>query len=348
MNKKAKHKKIIFGVIASAGLIFIALLVLIAGVYKYNWNNRFVAACEKIIPLPAVYMGKAGIITTGEVGEDVRSVRKFYDSQDFEQIGMRVDFSTDQGKKRLLLKEKEVLDKLIENKIIENLANKRGISISDSDVSTEVQTSINQFGNKQKLMSELARLYGWSLSDFKEKVVKPELYAEKLAEIYASEADPSTQKKKINDLFEKVTQKREDFSKVAREFSEGESAKNAGDLGWSTKNQLIQELADKAYSMKVGETSGIIESPLGFHIVKLEERKAEDGEELVHVRQIFVKKTTFGDWLKEQMKNYRIVVFLRDYQWNKDSARVEFRSEDLRQFEKNIDANSQGDPSVFP
>lgn len=334
-------------VAAAAGIIFFVLVILVVGVYKYEWNNRFMAVCEKIIPFPAAYAGKAGTVTIGEVAEDVRAVRKFYDSQDFEQIGMRIDFGTEQGKKRLRLKEKEVLDKLIENKIIEHLAKKRGVSVSDSDVESELETSIEQFGNKQRLMSELARLYGWSLADFKQKVVKPELHAEKLNEIFENETDTAAQKKKINELFARIAQKREDFSKVARESSEGESAKNGGDLGWSTKNQLIGELADKAYAMKVGETSGIIESPLGFHIVKLEEKKTEEGEDLVRLRQIFVKKTTFGDWLKEQMKDYGVILFLRDYQWNKENSRVEFRNEDLRRFEENVGVNSEGDPSVF-
>ena len=81
---------------------------------------------------------------------------------------------------------------------------------------------------------------------------------------------------------------------------------------------------------------------------KLEEKKNVDGVDMVHLRQIFVKTQTFADWLKEQMKGYSVVVFLSEYQWNKDQAVVEFKDPGMRQFEANIAANSEGDPSIFP
>lgn len=345
-NKK-RHLKLLVAIIAVSGAIFAVLLVLILGVYKYNWNNRAMLAAEKIIPFPAVYVRGAGSISMSEVKADDKAVQKFYESPDFEKIGMRVDFSTDQGQKRLQVKEKEILNKLIENKIIEALAKKRTINISDATVDQEVDSSIQQFGNRQNLMSELARLYGWTLDDFKQKVVKPELYAEKLTEAFTNETDTSTQEAKVKSLYDRVTTKKEDFAKVAKESSEGQSAENGGDLGWSTRDQLVSEMADKAFSMKQGDISEVISSPLGFHIIKLEEKKSDNGQDLVHLRQIFVKTPTFADWLKDQMKKYNVMVFLRDYQWNSGEALVEFKNPDLKKFEENLDINSQGDPSIF-
>lgn len=345
-NKK-RHLKVLIAIITVSGTIFAVLLVLILGVYKYNWNNRAILAAEKIIPFPAVYIRGAGAISMSEMKADDKAVQKFYESPDFEKLGMRVDFSTDQGQKRLQVKEKGILNKLIENRIIESLAKKRAISISDATVDQEVDSNINQFGNRQNLMSELARLYGWTLNDFKQKVVKPELYAKKLMESFSSEADTSVQEAKIKSLYDRVTAKKEDFAKVAKESSEGQSAKNGGDLGWSNKDQLVTEMADKAFLMKQGDISEVISSPLGFHIIKLEEKKSDNGQDLVHLRQIFVKTPTFADWLKDQMKKYSVMVFLRDYQWNSGEAQVEFKNPDLKKFEENLDINSQGDPSIF-
>jgi len=345
-NKKEKIKFLVI-IIVIIALIFVSLLILSLGVYKFDWNNRFMRFSEKVIPFPGVYVKGAGFVTIGEIKEDNVAVQKFYESQDFEQIGMRVDFNTDQGKKRLKVKEKDIINKLIENKIIESLAKKREIHISDATVDEEVNRNIDQFSNRQNLMSELNRLYGWSLDDFKEKVVKPELYGEKLSEAYTTEIDTSPQENKIKSLRERIATKKEDFSKVAQESSEGQSSNNGGDLGWSTKDQLVTEVADVAFSMKQGQISDVISSPLGFHIIKLEESKEDNGEALVHLRQIFVKKITFSDWLKDQMKKYQILVFLKDYQWNAGDARIEFKNSDLRSFEENLDVNSSGDPSIF-
>jgi len=350
MTKKSrlsKVKSLVFWIVFPAALIFLVLAALVFGVYRSESNNLLLKTARKVIPFPALYIKGAGFISTDEIKEDVQAVKKFYESQDFEKAGMRVDFSTEQGKKRLKVIEKGVINKLIENKIIIALAKEREINISDAVVGERVNSAIEQFGNRQNLMSDLARLYGWTLRDFEQKVVKPELYADKLEEAYGNEIDTSKEEVKINSLLERVAVKKEDFSKVATEASEGESAKNGGDLGWSTKDQLIGEVAEKAFSMKVGEISPIIKSPLGFHIVKLEEKKSEDGEEMVRIRQIFVKTVTFGDWLLDQMKKFKVVIFLKDYQWNPDKARVEFKDESMRDFENNLDVNSSGDPSVL-
>ena len=288
-----------------------------------------------------------GTISVNEIKADDASVRKFYESQDFEKIGMRVDFSTDQGKKRLQVKEKEIINKLIENKVIENLAKKRGITLTDADVATELESSIQQFGNRDNLMSDLARLYGWTIDDFEQKVVKPEMYSEKLTEIYVNNLDTSTEQAKIKSLYDRVANKKEDFAKVAKEASDGQSAANGGDLGWSTKDQLVQQVGDKTYSLNVGEISEPIESPLGFHVLKLLEKKTENGEDMVHLAQIFVKNPTYSDWLASQMKNYPVTVFLKDYEWNSSNGQVEFRDPAMRTFEQNLPANSEGDPSVF-
>lgn len=347
MRKKEKFK-ILVGVVSAVVLIFILLCALVIAVYKYDSGNRLVRLAEKIIPFPAVYVRGAGFVGLDEIKNNTAAVKKFYESQDFEKIGMRVDFGTDQGQKRLKVKEKEIINKMVENKIIEGLARKKGMVITDQMVEQRVTDSINQFGNRENLISDLARLYGWTLADFEKEVVKPELYAQNLAESYASEVNNEEQQKKANSLWEKAVKNKADFTQIARESSEGKSAENGGDLGWSTKDQLIGPVAEKAFSMKEGEISDVISSPLGFHIIKLEEKKLEDSQDLVHLRQIFVKITTFGDWLKEKMKGYSVTVFLRNYQWNASEGQAEFVNKDLQKFENNLSTNSQGDPSVFP
>ncbi|MFA6193843.1 MAG: peptidylprolyl isomerase [Parcubacteria group bacterium] len=348
-SKKEKLKKHKIWMIAgvAAGAIFVFLLFLVLVVYKFNWNNRIFSGATKIIPFPAVYVRGAGSLSVNEIKTNTASVKKFYESQDFEKIGMRVDFSTDQGAKRLAVKEKEVISKMIEDKVIENLAKKRGITLTDAAVATELESNIAQFGNKDNLMSDLARLYGWTIKDFEQKIVKPEMYSEKLAQVYMNELDTSTQQARIKSLYEKVASKKEDFAKVATENSDGQSAQSGGDLGWSTKDQLIQAVSDKAFLMKTGEISEPIESPLGFHVLKLEEKKTDNGQDLVHLRQIFVKKTTFADWLKEKTKDYSITILLKDYQWNSNEAQIEFRDPAMKSFEQSLPANSEGDPSVF-
>ena len=61
----------------------------------------------------------------------------------------------------------------------------------------------------------------------------------------------------------------EDFAKVAKEVSEDSTAATGGDLGYFTRDQMVREFAEAAWSMKVGDLSEPVRSPFGFHVIKL-------------------------------------------------------------------------------
>lgn len=87
----------------------------------------------------------------------------------------------------------------------------------------------------------------------------------------------------------------EDFAKLADEFTEDPSGKGrGGDLGWFGRGMMVKPFEDAAFALKPGEMSGVVESPFGFHIIKLEERRAPTqggGAEEVHARHILVRFT---------------------------------------------------------
>jgi peptidyl-prolyl cis-trans isomerase D len=68
----------------------------------------------------------------------------------------------------------------------------------------------------------------------------------------------------------KRAQAGEDFSKLAKEFSQDPgSAQQGGDLGWSERKVWVAPFADAAYSMKVDEIRGPVKTQFGYHILKL-------------------------------------------------------------------------------
>jgi peptidyl-prolyl cis-trans isomerase SurA len=92
-----------------------------------------------------------------------------------------------------------------------------------------------------------------------------------------------------------------DFGVTARDWSEdADSAPNGGDLGFRALSDLAsihQRLADAVQRLKVGETSGVIETPYGYHIMKLIQRDAGGQKDLTspqvqqQIRQvIFARK----------------------------------------------------------
>jgi len=77
----------------------------------------------------------------------------------------------------------------------------------------------------------------------------------------------------------------EDFAKVASEASIGPEAKRGGDLGFFERGIMPEAIDRVVFSLSVGEMSGVVKSPYGFHIFKvldLQERGGRTFAEAKH------------------------------------------------------------------
>jgi len=63
----------------------------------------------------------------------------------------------------------------------------------------------------------------------------------------------------------------EDFAGLAVELSEGPNASKGGDLGFTTRGQMVPSFDDAVWVLKAGEISDVVESNLGYHVIKVEE-----------------------------------------------------------------------------
>jgi parvulin-like peptidyl-prolyl isomerase len=340
-------------ILISGLLVFIAIYLIFSAilVYGFSLENNWLKASVKSIPYPAALIKYYHSITFGELQKNLDSVQRFYENQDLSNSGFRVDFSTPDGKKRLKIKEKYLLNKLIENRIIEILAKERGIKLTDAMVTQEIekiqsQSQIFDQGEENKL-EKLSQLYSWSVSELEEKVIKPDILRRKLEEIVKKEDTAwSSAKNKITQAQDELAKKKT-FEEVAANYSEGESAKNGGELGWFAADQMIPEIGLTCLSLEKGATSAIIESPLGFHIIQLTDKKTENDTEKFRIKQIFVKTPTFADWFLSQEKNFPVQILIKDFYWNKDKQMVEFRDPAMRDFEEYLRINFPGDISIL-
>jgi len=66
----------------------------------------------------------------------------------------------------------------------------------------------------------------------------------------------------------------EDFATLAQEASIGPSGPDGGDLGFFKKEAMVPEFGEAAFALEPGETSGPVESPFGWHVIQVEERRA--------------------------------------------------------------------------
>jgi parvulin-like peptidyl-prolyl isomerase len=62
--------------------------------------------------------------------------------------------------------------------------------------------------------------------------------------------------------------KGEKFSNVARELSLCPSGKRGGDLGTFTRGKMVKEFETAAFALEKGQTSGVVRTKFGCHIIK--------------------------------------------------------------------------------
>ena len=83
-----------------------------------------------------------------------------------------------------------------------------------------------------------------------------------------------------------------DFARVSAAFSDAPEALSGGELGYRARDRLPELFVDAVASLKKGETSGVIKSANGFHILKMIDRRGSEVHAAVtqtHVRHILVR-----------------------------------------------------------
>lgn len=110
--------------------------------------------------------------------------------------------------------------------------------------------------------------------------------------------------KEAQELLERLKQGA-DFAALAKERSQSADAKTGGDLGYVRRADMPEEF-DAAFNLKAGQISGVIRSPYGYHIFKLEDkRKAykknfdEAAGEIKAKLARAKKEEAFESWMKE-------------------------------------------------
>jgi peptidyl-prolyl cis-trans isomerase C len=90
----------------------------------------------------------------------------------------------------------------------------------------------------------------------------------------ATQEDKDAAKKKIEDVLV-LAQEGKDFAELAKEYSEGPSKTNGGDLGFFPKGAMVKPFEEVVFALeKEGDISGIVETQFGYHIIKLTGKKA--------------------------------------------------------------------------
>lgn len=135
----------------------------------------------------------------------------------------------------------------------------------------------------------------------------------------ASDASPEDDQK-AKDRAEAVlakAKKGEDFAQLAKQHSEGPSSAQEGDLGYFGRGKMIKPFEDAAFTLKVGEISGLVRTQFGYHIIKVEDKleakqlsykEAEDQVKKDLTREKTIAR--YGEYIKGLREKAKVTVNL--------------------------------------
>lgn len=90
----------------------------------------------------------------------------------------------------------------------------------------------------------------------------------------ATAADKAKAREKMVEVQKKL-KKGTDFVELARQYSEDPGSKErGGDLGYFTRGEMTPPFEKAAFGLEVGQMSDIVETDFGFHLIRVEEKKA--------------------------------------------------------------------------
>ena len=279
---------------------------------RVNMKNKFLATfvCLALL-VPAVFLAAAYLYPDTVAVVNGSSISSTTLDRKYDEALSRLKASgqlPDEDKLK-----KDVLESLINSELIYQESIRLGHSANALKIEMQYSNIKQQFGTERQFLDSLAER-GYTEESLREelgrvmaideyigaevapKVSVPEemilsYYEENLQVFHEPEAvkashilvrvdDPSDEQrkkdalKKIKNLKRRL-QKGDDFEALAREYSDCPSKGDGGNLGFFTRGQMVEPFEIAAFALEEGETSDIVETRFGYHLIKLFVKRPE-------------------------------------------------------------------------
>ena len=249
-----------------------------------------------------------------------------------------------------------VLNNMIEEMLLKQEAKRLGITVKDEEVTTTINELLAKRKWKMEDVKASLEKEGTSFDEYREatrntmiksRVIRREIQSkiavgnEEIGNYYSAhrseyegkeaarirqilipvpqDADADTRNKmkaEAEDVLKKL-KGGAPFEQLAFQYSRG-AGQGTGDMGYVEKGTLLPAVDDVAFKLKVGETSDVIESPVGFHIIQVLDKRGAGSKSLSTVRdeieEIISREKAekkYADWMAELRKRSYIEIRLK-------------------------------------
>lgn len=278
------------------------------------------------------------IITSSELKEKLAPVVEHYNKI----------YSGEELNNRLKEAKENILNESIEEKILLINAEKSNIEVTEEELEKNIEEFKKKFSTPEEFYAGLKEK-GITLVDLKEitrsrikiskfirlnifrdiRITEEEItnfYEEnkdsflmpgqvKISQILLKTSENNEAEKRIAKIFQKLNMG-EDFSALAKLYSEGPNASEGGDLGFVYMEQLHPNVREAIAELGIGKYTKPILTPAGYQILKLDAKKLPQYTPISEAKDLLRKKLydhkvgeAYREWLKNAKKDVEIVIF---------------------------------------
>ncbi len=197
------------------------------------------------------------------------------------------------------------IDSLILQEVVYQEAVRKKIDVTDQEVDQYIETMKRQFTSEEEFEKALAgarvtipllkeetrkNLMGVKLEEW--AVDNLQIDDKETADYYEkNKADLDKDAVKVSHILVKTEEEakevireleeKKEFGSLAKKYSLDTFTKDkGGDLGWYSRGKLLKEVEEAAFSLSPGQISDPVKSEYGYHIIRLEEKKAASEQTL--------------------------------------------------------------------
>lgn len=299
--KKLLMRGAVSGVAGLLGLIVIGGIIF---AYRAPDKTPVFPSILTEIHAPVAFVG-TDAITWKDVAIDTEALSKYLSNP----LAGGLAYSDDEMRTR-------VLHRLMLTSASEQYAEEHGVSVSNEELDKALADLESASGGKEQVEKDIKENFGWTYDQYRDRVVKSMLLLQKLQEKVRDDAGATGAVKERAESVLGELNGGGNFEELAKQYSEDSSAADGGELGFITKGMTVEPFETALFAMKAGETSGVVETEFGYHIIKAEEVKkdAKGVVTEVRARHILFKFPSVMSEIQAYLDDATVVQFLKTEQ----------------------------------
>ena len=294
--------------------------------------HSLLAAVSLCLPVYGAVVDRIVVVVKNEVitqNEIDRTLAPLYGQ-------IRNSYPDEKMMKRLEEARQSVITQLINEKLIVGEAKKLNVEVSEKEIDARIAEAQRRFASKEMFEQAIAaqRLSVKELRVmFKEQIMAKKLVDGKIGsgvtitpgevksyyEKHTSEfvqpeevkarnilikINPGVNEQKATELAMDIDKRLKDggdFSELAKLYSEGPGSADGGAMGFVRRGDMMPEIENVIFGLKEGETSSVLQTSVGYHFFKVDEKRPAKTLSLSEARSL-IEDAIFREKANDKME----------------------------------------------